>query len=440
MGKTKNKNLAQVFHYELYGKREEKYDFLNDNSILSIVWDELEYKKPYFFFVPKDFSAEEKYYEGFKLDSIYSRNNTGIQTKRDSLVYHFNTNSLKNTLADIQELEIEEFRRKYGLPADGRDWTIELARKDVLPQDGRIIKLSYHPFDTRFTYFTGRSKGFMAYPRCPLSLNCIKDNLSLLSIRNNRKGKTNNFFIANKVVDKDGVSPLDNCKFFPLYLYPESNGQQSIGQTEDRKPNLNAEIVKQFAKKLELDFTDEKENTENTFAPIDILDYIYAVLHSPNYREKYKEFLKIDFPRVPYPKDKYTFWQLVKLGGEIRQIHLLESPKVEEYITSYPIDGDNTITTKIGKKDWEITGIVQTHGRASHQVGRIWINEKQYFDKIPQVAWGFYIGGYQPAQKWLKDRKGRILSFEDILHYQKIIVALSETDRLMKEIDKIKIE
>ena len=171
--------------------------------------------------------------------------------------------------------------------------------------------------------------------------------------------------------------------------------------------------------------------------PIDILDYIYAVLHSPGYRSTYKGFFKIDFSRVPYPKDATIFWQLVKLGGEIRQIHLLESPKVEEYITSYPKDGDNIITTKIGEKDWETT-ISSLEGQ--EEVGRIWINEKQYFDNIPLVAWGFYIGGYQPAQKWLKDRRGRTLGFDDILHYQKIIVALAETDRLMNEIDKIEIE
>jgi len=146
------------------------------------------------------------------------------------------------------------------------------------------------------------------------------------------------------------------------------------------------------------------------------------VLHSPIYRQKYKEFLKIDFPRVPYPKDKVTFWQLVKLGGELRQIHLLESSKVDQPITTYPKDGDNIVEKikYVGKK--------------------VWINQTQYFDKVPQVAWEFYIGGYQPAQKWLKDRKGRELSFEDIQHYQKIIVALSETDRIMKKIDKIDFE
>jgi very-short-patch-repair endonuclease len=176
-------------------------------------------------------------------------------------------------------------------------------------------------------------------------------------------------------------------------------------------------------------------NYTQTFAPIDILDYIYAVLHSPTYREKYKEFLKIDFPRVPFPKDAETFWQLVKLGGELRQIHLLESPKVEEFITTYPKDGDNIVTRKMTTRSigFELTD-------SENDTGRVWINDEQYFDKVPNTAWEFYIGGYQPAQKWLKDRTGRELRFEDIRHYQKIIVALTETDRLMKEIDKIELE
>ncbi len=178
------------------------------------------------------------------------------------------------------------------------------------------------------------------------------------------------------------------------------------------------------------EFGEFGELGELVFAPIDILDYIYAVLHSPTYREKYKEFLKIDFLRVPYPKDKDTFWQLVKLGGEIRQLHLLESPIVEEYITQYPEDGDNIVTKPhyFPIPQNEKTGDLQ---------GNVFINETQYFANVPLKAWKFYIGGYQPAQKWLKDRKDRKLEFDDILHYQKIIVALSETDRLMKEIDSV---
>lgn len=220
---------------------------------------------------------------------------------------------------------------------------------------------------------------------------------------------------------------------FPLYLYPETTNQQTFEQRDERTPNFNPEIIKKLAESIGLTFTNEKETTINTFAPIDVLDFIYAILHSPTYREKYKEFLKIDFPRVPYPKDQQTFWQLVKLGGELRQIHLLESPIVNKPTTQYPVDGDN-IVRKI------TTLLIEKKDELHYRDFRVYINETQYFDLVPEIAWNFYIGGYQPAQKWLKDRKDRKLEFEDILHYQKIIVALTETDRLMKEIDQISFE
>jgi predicted helicase len=249
-----------------------------------------------------------------------------------------------------------------------------------------------------------------------------KKNIGLTYERQCVIGDYTNIFISNTIVDGHILGTAFSKGYTaPLYIYPETNGQQTIGQTAERTPNLNVEIVKQIAEKLGLTFTNEKETTKDTFAPIDILDYIYAVLHSPTYREKYKEFLKIDFPRVPFPKEKDTFWTLVKLGGEIRQIHLLESPTVEKYITQYPEDGNNIVV------------------KPKYENGKVFINDTQYFDNVPQIAWDFFIGGYQPAQKWLKDRKERKLEFDDILHYQKIIVALSETDRLMKEIDKIEI-
>jgi predicted helicase len=248
-----------------------------------------------------------------------------------------------------------------------------------------------------------------------------KDNLGIDLCRQLVSDNYTHIFITNKIVDDSFVSNKSRERgyVFPLYIYPENKGQQTIGQSTERTPNLNTEIVKQIADKLGLNFTNEKEATKDTFAPIDILDYIYAVLHSPTYREKYKEFLKIDFPRVQYPKDKETFWQLVNLGSQIRQIHLLESPTVEKYITQYPIDGANVVT------------------KPKYQDGKVYINDTQYFNNVPQTAWEFYIGGYQPAQKWLKDRKDRKLEFDDILHYQKIIVALTETHRLMNEIDMI---
>jgi len=228
-------------------------------------------------------------------------------------------------------------------------------------------------------------------------------------------------FIINDIADDSFVSNKSRERGYvmPLYLYPDNSDQQTINNKSDRTPNLNKLIIENIASCLSIKFINEKEANDNTFAPIDVLDYIYAVLYSPTYRSKYKEFLKIDFPRVPYPKNADTFWKLVKLGGELRRIHLLESPVVNNFITKYPINGSNEVT------------------KLKYEDGKVWINVDQYFDHVPQVAWEFYIGGYQPTQKWLKDRKGRVLSYEDIQHYQKIIVALVETDRIMKEIDMI---
>lgn len=220
---------------------------------------------------------------------------------------------------------------------------------------------------------------------------------------------------------------------FPLFLYSNEN-QQTLEGTSERKPNLESKIVNRIADGIGLTFTPEKDETEGTFAPIDLLDYIYAVLHSPTYRETYKEFLKIDFPRVPYPEDAETFWQLVNLGNELRQIHLMESPLVSDFITTYPMAGSNEVTRKITKNS---PGFIPEDN--DDQIGKVWINDEQYFGQVPLTAWEFYIGGYQPAQKWLKDRRGRTLSMEEIQHYQKIIVVLVETDRIMNEIDNLDI-
>ena len=183
-------------------------------------------------------------------------------------------------------------------------------------------------------------------------------------------------------------------------------------------------LVKKIAKAAHLEFEAEKSGDKDKFAPIDLIDYIYAILHSPAYREKYKEFLKVDFPRVPYPKGAEQFRRISAIGSELRRIHLMEHPALSELITQYPITGNNTVE----KIRWELLPDGGT--------GRIWINAEQYFDNVPITAWEFYIGGYQPAQKWLKDRIGKMLSYDNIMHYQRIIKVLIMTDSLMAEIDK----
>ena len=404
-GSKKKDALGQVFHYDLKGKRDSKYNFLNENSLESLIWNNLEYEKSNYFFVTKIFEDRIEYENGFKINDIYPLNCVGIVTSNDAILISESENDL-----------IEKVETHYKI-----DYKKTLTKK-----------FAYRLFDTKFIYYDVK---LIDRARDRVMKHLHQENIALIAPKQAIKGFKHTF-ISNTICDKnliDSAGQFGAGNVFPLYLYPDMDKQQVIGLYTKRIPNINIDIVKRLAEPLDLTFTNEKETTESTFAPIDLLDYIYAVLHSPTYRGKYKEFLKIDFPRIPYPKDQDTFWKTVKLGGELRQIHLLESPVVNKYITQYPVDGDNTVGN-----------IKMQQGRVEldddWNEGKVFINDTQYFDHVPKIAWNFYIGGYQPAQKWLKDRKGRKLEFDDILHYQKIIVALTETDRLMKEIDKTNIE
>lgn len=430
--KKKGKTLGKIFHTDVYGKRELKYDYLINNDFSSISWNTINFQKPYYFFVPKDFSKEKMYQKGISLEELFGNKNTGIQTKNDSLTIQFSKEKILALEHDFKNLDIDDLRNKYGVK-DGT-WKLENAKKDILSGKYNHIKILVKAFDNRYTLLNQKSSGFLGRPRYGTMKHMVSgDNLALLLSRQNKSNTIDSFFITDSCSEMKSAERTIQSYHFPLYLYPENNSQQQIGQNSKRTPNLNLEIINKIAKKIDLTFTSEKELTENTFAPIDILDYIYAILYSPTFRNKYKEFLKIDFAKIPYPNNKKTFWELVGLGSEIREVHLFKSDKLEDYITSYPENGENKITRKLSKSDIGYEPIDKT-------TGKVWINDEQYFDNVPLSAWEFYIGGYQPAQKWLKDRKDRILEFDDILHYQKIIVAITETERIMKEIDAIEIE
>ncbi len=411
--------LADVFHADLFGKREFKYSFLFDNTINSVGFKRINPKAPNYFFVDKDIQGQEVYNNWISCKEIFVKSVLGFQTHRDKYAIDFERTETENKIDELLSSQItdDEIHKKYSLK-DNRDWKLNEQRNALRLNNNwakYFSKCLYRPFDYRSCYL---SYVTMDYPRREILQNVLnKVNFSLLVSRQLATTGFQHCFISKLPSESCVISnkTKEQNVVFTLYYYPEGE----IFDTADRKPNLNETIVADIANGIGLTFTPEKEDTPGTFAPIDILDYIYAVLHSPTYREKYKEFLKIDFPRVPYPTDKEQFWQLVNLGGELRQIHLLESPVVSKYITQYPEDGTNTVE------------------KPKYESGKVWINDAQYFDGVPQVAWEFYIGGYQPAQKWLKDRKGRELTIEDIQHYQKIIVALTETDRLMKEIDNI---
>lgn len=429
--KTKKGSPKNIFHYDIFGNRENKYRFLNSNNLSQIPWSNLPIVSPYYFFVNKDFRNTNQYENGFKLSELFVSFSVGIETQRDTVCIEFQESIIKEKINFFKKLDSIELRKKYNLKKDGRDWKIELAKKDI-ELGGDFTKVMYRPFDERFTFYTGNSKGFMAYPRGKVMNNLFeKNNVSLIVCKQQSSFDFQHVFVTTKISEGNSISiqTKERSSVFPLYQFDKKNSTLLSNQC-NRKPNFNPDKVSKIAESLNLTFTYEKEEDSISFAPIDILDYIYAVLHSPSYREKYKEFLKIDFPRIPYPKDSDMFRSLAALGGQIREMHLLESADIDEFITSYPQSGDNTVTRKMTKTSIGYEPTSDTHGL-------VWINDDQYFDSVPLIAWEFYIGGYQPAQKWLKDRKGRTLSYDDILHYQRIIVALSETDRLMKEIDEV---
>lgn len=452
-GKKKNNDLGKVFHFDLFGKRDFKYDFLSENSLNNIAFKELKPEKPFMLFVNRNNDGIIDYNNGFGVNEIFKINSVGSVSANDGLNISFSKQEQKDKIDDLLNVPENLWRIKYKRPKDARDWTYLTAYNDALRHNQNLnyIRTSYRPFDIRWSLYTGNSRGLYSSPQPKVMKHLLKNgNLGLVIGRQGQAVGSmpwNLSFITNTITDFN-MYYRGGGMLFPLYLYPITNVQFSTDQSEARIPNLNVEIINQIAKQLGLTFVAENEPEGNvcmannpevrpefreTFAPIDILDYIYAVLHSPTYREKYKEFLKIDFPKIPYPKDTKTFWELVELGSQIREIHLLESTTVEEFITEFNIDGDCVVS----KPRFEIS---PDRVQNPFRVGMVWINETQYFENVPEVAWNFYIGGYQPAQKWLKDRKERKLEFDDIAHYQKIIVALTETDRLMKAIDTIAIE
>jgi predicted helicase len=412
-GKKAKGGPANIWHGDLYGKRESKYQALHDGTFADLSAKQLQPSAPHYAWVVRDESLLAQYQQGLSVQELFTVNSVGIVTSRDNLVLDYDKQSLSIRMQQFFSLTPDEVKTALGV-GENKLWTIASAQARTKFSSGFIQRIAYRPFDLRYIY---NDPEMIERPRGDVMRHMLAgDNVGLITARSNKSETCDHFYITQNIMETKCGERTIQSALFPLYTYPDTS--DLLAETT-RTPNFSLAIIQKIAESLGLKFTHEKTTEANTFAPIDLLDYIYAVLHSPGYREAYKEFLKSDFPRVPYPSNIEQFWQLVVLGGELRQIHLLESAGVNDFVTSYPVSGSNTV--------WEMI----------YADGKVRINETQYFDGVPQLAWEFYIGGYLPAQKWLKDRKGRVLSFEDILHYQKIIKALVETDRLMHEIDNV---
>jgi len=392
--------LAKLYYSELWGLRKEKFKALNTKTIELVNWIALQPKESNFLFVPSGSKElESEYEQGYQVCDLFEQGSTGVFTLGDGFIVAENKDELNSRITKFLEEDVTEveLNTMYSLGKNYAKWA--LGNKAAIEFDSdKLVKLTYRPFDYRYTYFDNK---LVWRPRSKVMSNLAsKDNIAMAV---GRQGQVVGSMDWNVVFVTKYLMDL-NCFYrggeqvYPLYVMGE-DGKKTL--------NMRGTVVSKIQKCI----GDARGES--------IFDYTYAILHSPKYRKKYDVFLKKDYPRVPYPQDKQQFKELVSLGKKLREIHLLESPKVSQYITSYPIQG---------------TDIIE---KISYKEGSVYINKEQYFGNVPEVAWNFYIGGYQPAQKWLKDRKGRTLTNEDIEHYQKIIVALTETDRIMKEIDKI---
>ena len=355
-GEKKASELGKVYYYDLYGKREEKYDFLTNTSFSEVKYQELQPVAPMYFFVPKNFGLMDEYEKGVSISSLFSLGSMGITTGHDK-----------------EMVSLQSFKSDYN------------------------FQYSYRPFDIRWINYDVKQ---ITRARANVMNNLKKPNIALCLIKvNSSSDGLFKVLMSAGLTDKTILSSKDNANVFPLYLYTKEFGE------EKKNPNLKKEEWQKFNDAV------GKETT-----PEEILAYIYAVLHSLSYRERYKEFLKVDFSRIPLPKTAKEFNRLTAIGQQLIDLHLMNNTQSWKCTTTFPEVGSQ----QVDFQEWKD--------------GQVWINDKQYFGNVPESVWEFYIGGYQPAQKWLKDRKGRTLSFDEIKHYLHIIHALEETERLMKEI------
>ena len=415
-GKKRKGELAEVFHYDLYGKRQDKYDYLTGNGFADTPFRRLEPNEPFYFFIPRDESNRAEYEKGFRVDDMFPMNTSGIVSMGDTFAIANTREELKQRLEHLMETDYSSSKltQEYNLGKNYADFILT-SKKSLNLDVSDIVPYSYRPFDIRYTYFDNK---VLWRPRTSVMQHFILgDNVGLVVSRQ-CASDWRYAFVTNKICEFNltGTAGRFGSGYaFPLYAYYNEYGSMT------RQPNLDMEIVGQIADKISLQFEVEQSGNEGTFAPIDLLDYIYGILHSPSYRKQYNELLKTDFPRIPYPADANEFRRIAKVGGELRRVHLMEAPL--PMVTEFNVAGSNIV---------EAVKVTDGNGDG---LCKVWINAEQYFDNVPRVAWEFYIGGYQPVQKWLKDRKGMTLEWDDVMHYQRIISALCKTNELMIKLD-----
>ncbi|GAA8521004.1 hypothetical protein HpBT341_04920 [Helicobacter pylori] len=412
----------KIHYYDVYGERAEKYAFLAQNDLNSIEWLELIPREPFYLLLPLKTRLLDEYEQGFSVKDMFQISSVGIVTGRDHVVFHKKKESLLKLLKDFSTLEPSELRRKYDIGDDSRDWRLEYAVRDVRANadnlEKYIVLCQYRPFDFYYTYYTGKSKSFIAYPRGdvfkhmlppptnPKTPNQTRKNVALITSRRFcQSQKSGVGFVSNKISDLrtwtcPGMEGGDYVN--PLYHNPN--------YTENFTPEFRGFIDKHY---------------NHSFEPLEILGYIYALLYSPNYRKRYEGFLKIDYPKILFTENKDLFRALSLLGIELIGLHVLNQ---ESLNYSFEKLKDATIGESCYIEAHERNPIIK---KPSHNEPekRLYINHSAYFSGVSQEIYDYRIGGYCVLDKYLKSHKNEPCDFD---HVTRIIKVIARTIEIQK--------
>jgi hypothetical protein len=451
--KKKQKVPAIVRHCNLWGaQRQTKYDWLDANQVKSTDWKTLEPTAPHYLFIPQDTRRLKEYERGWKVTEMMPVNVLGFQSHRDGFAIAIEKHEIEARMTALRSSQHsdDQLRRQFSLQ-DNRDWKLADARKELLEREewrNPIMRCLYRPFDRRWCYFDEIA---MDYPRRELKMHIArKENLAMCLMRQTRALQWHHALATELPTPAVFLEIKDGASVFPLYLYPNGNVPEDdlFAHQNGRRPNLSAAFIEDFCGKLQVKFVPDGfgRPSKREIGPECIFNFAYAVFHSPAYRERYAAFLRADFPHLPLTSNLDLFQELAGLGGWLVDLHARGHG--QNTPVAYPKKGTDKVADirfqpveslvipgRKKMRSWTPCGQVETGSWPDIKAGRVWINDKQYFEPVPESAWTFPIGGYLPAQRWLKDRIGRTLNYDEREEYQRIIWALIETKRLMAEID-----
>ena len=418
---AKRKEPADVRHADLWGTRDRKFRWLREHDRTCTAWRKLRPTSPTYLFVRRDERRHAAFQRFPSLPDLFPVNSVGIVTARDHLTIHWTPDDALRTVTLFSRMDPELARKGYRLGKDSQDWKIASAQEDLResgPRRGNIVPLLYRPFDLRHTYYTGESGGFHCRPRPEVMRHMLQENVALCVGRAGQVVGTDRWSLclcSNAATDFNLFYRGGNL-VLPVYLYP--NGERDLfaamGASE-RTPNLHPKLL------------DTLKAAHCRYpTPEQVFHYVYAVLYAPTYRDKYAEFLRSDFPRVPFTKDAALFNKVASLGERLTELHLLRSTELAPPAAHFGGQGDRKVAkgTKAGL-------------RYNPDEQRVYINRSERFAPVPQAVWDYRVGGYQVCEKWLKDRRERHLSMEEIKTYCRIVTALGLTIEIQQVLDEL---